>query len=730
MKRLLFSLITLALMLFALASCFGENHEYSGPCDPSCNTCDRVTRETEVEHTFKDCNDTDCDVCGEVREPVAHTYKSECDESCDVCGEKRTVNTDLHFYEGSCDTDCNFCGAQRVASDHIYTTDCDTDCNFCGAQRVTTHTYSNACDKDCNVCGAYRIPAQHVYANACDASCEVCGALRTVSNHVYSSVCDGDCNICGEKRSAQPHVYDHGCDTDCNFCGEERTVGEHVYDYACDQSCNICGAVRENVHSFGAWHTKTAATCVTPEIIARSCSVCGEEETADSGEPLGHDFTNDCDIACNRAKCNFIRDDIEHAFGEWTTKIAATCTTNEVEQRICTVCGESETRTGDVAATGHVYDDACDVVCNVPGCDFPRKAPHVYDDIEDLVCNECGQERGCTGHKPWEKDCTICYVCGETVAEWSHSFGELVTKSEANCTEPEWLHKICSVCGVTTEPVKGEDALDHDWDNACDTECNRTGCGFTRTITHAYEWVLRDEATCEAEAIEHQVCDVCDDIGESRAIEGSMLPHSYADKCTIVCSLCEKNTRTIEEAEHVYSDNTDVSCNECGYVRPCPGHEAKDDDCMTCRFCNTTIPGASHSYDNACDTECNECGSVRTVAPHSHGGIDCTICQHCGAATGIAHVATATDCTVCQNCQAGTGNHHVASEDDCAKCGNGTCQQASGVAHTPSDTNCTKCTECHKDTGIDHKDDNSDQKCDECETPVLPESGWFPWAPL
>ncbi len=726
MKRLLFCTITLVLMLFALASCFGENHEYSGPCDPTCNSCNRVTREPETEHVYDDCNATTCKVCGEeTREGGLHEYKAGCDTDCEICGEVRETEVD-HIFDSPCDTDCNACASQRVASQHIYTNDCDTDCNFCGEQRVTTHLYTNACDKTCNVCDAYRIPAAHVYSNNCDSTCDVCGELRMVPNHVYSATCDADCNVCGEARIAQPHVYDHPCDDSCNVCGSTRVVSDHLYDNDCDASCNRCGEERQNAHSFGAWSSKKAANCTDAELLVRVCGVCGAEEFSSGKDALGHSYTNDCDIACDRAGCNERRT-ITHTFGAWETKLAATCTTDEVEIRTCGICGHTETQAGDEKATGHKYDDeTCDVDCNVPGCNFPRKAPHVFDNIEDLECNECGASRMCTGHRPYENDCTLCAVCGDTIEDWKHTFGAWETLTPANCTEDEVEYRVCSVCGVTETRTGDVPALDHLWDNACDTACNREGCDFTRTITHAYEWVTKTAANCYADEVQHEYCDICGNIGDERTMDGTMLTHTYTNECDNLCDLCGTFTRT---PPHKFADEHDVTCdNGCGHTRPCNGHAAKETDCTICRYCEASIPEAMHTYSYECDTECNVCRSTR-VAYHDPSDADCTVCSYCGENSGATHEATESDCTVCKNCQAGTGIRHEASADDCTLCEN--CQQASGVSHTPDrEENCTKCEICGKESGVKHEDENSDGACDHCGKETLPGDNWFPWAPL
>ena len=611
----------MALMLFALAGCFGEeNHVYTSPCDPSCNECGRVTREPEEAHTFADCGDTECDVCGEIREAAEHTYKSACDATCEVCSFVRTEFQPCTF-DSPCDADCNLCGAEREASEHIYTNDCDTDCNFCGAERVTNHVYSNDCDKTCNVCGALRIPGAHTYSNDCDSTCDICGELRMVPNHVYSTACDADCNVCGELRIAANHTYDHACDADCNLCGATRVVADHVYDNACDPDCNTCKTVRENIHDFSEWKTKTAATCDQAEVIARSCAFCGVEETVDGAPALGHIFDHDCDTACNRAKCNYKRT-IEHTYTEeYVTLIPATCTSAEVLHRFCDICDYEDKETGK-AALGHDYDNTCDTTCNREDCDYVRVI--------------------------------------------THTFGDWATKTDATCIVAEVEHRICSVCEAEETRIGDVAALGHDYDHDCDTTCNREGCGYTRVTEHVYD-----------------------------------------DNCDADCNVEGCGAKRVPP--HTYDSETDLECNDCTHKRDCTGHLASDADCTICWVCGAQIDGAMHDFDEwatktaatcfaaeveyhgcknceveetrtgdpmrehkysfECDTVCDyeDCGYTRTNVEHLYDNACDEVCNRegCNVSREVTHFfgdwATKTEATctedevehrICAECKA------------------------------------------------------------------------------
>lgn len=126
----------------------------------------------------------------------------------------------------------------------------------------------------------------------------------------------------------------------------------------------------------------------------------------------------------------------------------------------------------------------------------------------------------------------------------------------------------------------------HDYDNACDINCN--ACGFERSDIHVY---LND-------------CDIdCNECGEVRIIT-----HTYDHNCDPICNICAYE-RSVPD--HIYTNGCDNTCNECGanrYVTHIYDYICDD----TCNICNYKRD-ASHIYDNANDLTCNVCKA--TLAP-------------------------------------------------------------------------------------------------------------------
>ena len=161
-------------------------------------------------HIFDaECDDT-CNECGYLREAGEHTYHPDtiieptCGAEgvqtyvCFFCGDSYSEPipaTGDHVYDYECDTDCNMCGYLREAGEHTYHSDTIIE-PTCGAEGVQTYV--------CFFCGdsySEPIPAtgDHVYDYACDTDCNECGATRTAS-HVYDGDSDTECNVCGHIR--------------------------------------------------------------------------------------------------------------------------------------------------------------------------------------------------------------------------------------------------------------------------------------------------------------------------------------------------------------------------------------------------------------------------------------------------------------------------------------------------------------------------------------------------
>ena len=238
----------------------------------------------------------------------------------------------------------------------------------------------------------------------------------------------------------------------------------------------------------------------------------------------------------------------------------------------------------------------------------------------------------------------------------------------------------------------------HTWDGAWTTNdthhwhaCTAAGCPVTDDADKdGYAAHTGGTATCTDKA----VCSAC---GSSY---GQLTPHDFTgdylsdeNKHWRKCKTC---TEIDAEAAHSYDDDQDDTCNVCNYVRTGPHTHAWSGDwttnethhwhACTAAGCPVTDNAqkdgyAAHIYDNDQDTTCNDCGYVRTIAPsHTHAWSgDWTTSE-----THHWHACTAAGCPVTDNAQKGGYAVHV--EDS------GTVTRP--VTETESGVKTFKCTVC------------------------------------
>ncbi len=164
----------------------------------------------------------------------------------------------------------------------------------------------------------------------------------------------------------------------------------------------------------------------------------------------------------------------------------------------------------------------------------------------------------------------------------------------------------------TTITVNGRDpepVCEHEYDNACDADCNL--CGEIREVgDHVYTY------PCDSS------CDIC---GATR--EAS---HDWNDAtCTEpkICKIC--GSEDGEALGHSYDNACDTDCNVCGATREV-SHDWNDATCTepkTCKVCGSVDGEAlGHTYANDCDADCDVCGAAREVGDHKWKEGACSVC--------------------------------------------------------------------------------------------------------
>ena len=318
-----------------------------------------------------------------------------------------------------------------------------------------------------------------------------------------------------------------------------------------------------------------------------------------------------------------------------------------------TACGDK--------ACDHIYDSACDAICNE--CEETREVttPHVYDDCADTECNECGNKR-------------------DSMHTWV----------DADCDTP----KTCSICGAT----EGE-ALGHDWTtpdvDLCEVQSTCSRCGATdgQNKEHSPE---TDDGDCTTEV----KCSVCGDVTTPA---GQHTPNSDDGDCTtpITCSVCGTTT-------------TPANDNHTGGTATCTAKA----ECTACGTAYGTVDANNHIDDNTdhiCDRECGK----TDIGTHADSNTDHACDYGCPATIGT-HADTNNDHNCEYGCSTTIGVHSDSENDD-----DHTCDYGCGVTledckgGTATCTAKAECAICGTAYGAvdanNHIDDNTDHICDrEC----------------
>ena len=217
----------------------GCEHVYDNACDAECNKCHQLR--PVAGHAYDNACDATCNVCGEKRVVGSHKYEGGVCIYCGAIVPVTPVEPDPdclagnHSFDNCEDTDCYKCDYVREAIPHVYDNCEDVTCNNCNLSRpAVDHVYSNACDADCNRCGDTREVGEHVYSGCTDATCNNCGLEREASAHKVDDCADNICNVCGKNVAVNGHRFG---DWTVTVEPTRKTAGEKTH------TCTGCGLV-------------------------------------------------------------------------------------------------------------------------------------------------------------------------------------------------------------------------------------------------------------------------------------------------------------------------------------------------------------------------------------------------------------------------------------------------------------------------------------------------------
>ena len=200
-------------------------------------------------------------------------------------------------------------------------------------------------------------------------------------------------------------------------------------------------------------------------------------------------------------------DEVEHTFSDWKITKNASCTDAGIKERICEVCGKTETQT--IAKTGHksVTDKAIPATCTTDG------------KTEGSHCSVCG----------------AVIKAQDTIKATGHKFGNWTTTKSATCTESGTQIRKCETCGATESKslsAKGHtEVVDKAIPATCTTDGKTEGshcsvCGavikaqttITATGHKSSGWIVDKTASIGVKGSKHKECTVCKKVLETAEI--------------------------------------------------------------------------------------------------------------------------------------------------------------------------------------------------------------------
>lgn len=232
----------------------------------TCTVCGKQNTANHTWNTGKTIKESTCQDSGEVRYTCTgcgasktetipatkeHTYDHDCDSDCNVCGAIRETS---HTYEDGWSADesshwhvCTVCGEQNTVIAHEYESDCATVCLTCGYVRSTAHAYGDWHNdetghwQECTLCGVASEVQSHIPGpEATENTSQVCMICAQVLNpaldHSFDENWQSDeenhwheC-VCGAKTDEAAHTWDTGRENKdrsvtytCSVCAAQRT---------------------------------------------------------------------------------------------------------------------------------------------------------------------------------------------------------------------------------------------------------------------------------------------------------------------------------------------------------------------------------------------------------------------------------------------------------------------------------------------------------------------------
>ena len=607
-------------------------HTYSADCDTTCNYegCE-VTRTASESHSYpNNCTATTCTACNEVTR---------------VAGE-HTGGIATCIAEAKC-TVCGLSYGEKDVNNHAGTAEWTyTD---------TTHTQTYSCCDKVVVDGE-----EHEYVGG---TCE-CGKVEPTCEHTggeATCMSKAVCDLCGEEYgevNADAHSWNEGEVTTpatCSATGIKTYICTHNAEHTKTEDV----AIDENAHAWNAGEVTTPATCSATGTMTYTCTHKAEhtktEEiaiNADAHAWNDGEVTTPATCSATGTKTYICMHNAEHiktedvAIDKNAHTQDATWAKDADSHRHYYPCCNADI----VGDTAHTWENG---VCSVVGCEY--------------ICEHTGGEATCTSKKEcivcgqsygelaahtydanvWESDenehwhvCTVCEAevtntkaahvyedgeceCGATESTEPEDPVEptTVTKKIADIADAEGWEDgkqysdfdLDNVITVTSEGggntgkyyQSGEDYRIYQSENGTITIAAKEGYAIvsvkiTYTVSNTGVLTLNSTNVASGTVVNVNASSITFGVGNT----GTKTNGQVRVTAIEVVYQAEGGSEEPEVCEHVYDNDCDAECNNCGATRT----------------------PADHVYDNACDADCNECGATRTPADHNYVDGACSVC--------------------------------------------------------------------------------------------------------
>lgn len=222
------------------------------------------------------------------------------------------------------------------------------------------------------------------------------------------------------------------------------------------------------------YYTEKDATCISPGVRYRICTICAEKGMPEEIPATGHTFDAwvlEKDSTCTQVGmstrrcivCGHVeKSTVEvkpHQAGEWTVSKKATCTEKGEKVRKCTACGKVLEKES-IDAKGHTWGEWTRI--SISTCTTEGR--------EKRTCSDCGTsevrteaKKGHTLAAEWTIDqeptclmygykshrCKTCNFAGDVtqIPKLEHDWGEVRTTDKEGTTDG-YTHRVCSLCGT------------------------------------------------------------------------------------------------------------------------------------------------------------------------------------------------------------------------------------------------------------------------------------------